>query len=130
MLEYLKFLKHKKHQTILQQPRPATDFTIPKQQQAMPTCPVSTPKQSVMIAKTPMPLKLKQDKIHLKGGGQKPIYTEPSPDYDGMSSVMQRQNYIVDLLVLQHKQALLTVRVITTFHGEPSSYTTFMCAFE
>jgi hypothetical protein len=43
---------------------------------------------------------------------------------------MQRQNEIADLLVLQHKQATLPVREMTTFDGDPLNVRPFMRAFE
>ena len=117
-------------QTLMQQPRPATAVTTTKQPGAIPKHPISTPKQSVTIAQPPINVNPKQEKISLKISSQRPFLTKPSPDYVGLSSVMQRQNEIVDLLVLQHKQGLLPVRDIPVFHGDPLSYTPFMRAFE
>ena len=116
-------------QTILQHSRPAR-VTTTKQPGAIPKLPVSTPKQSVTIAKSQINLKFKEENTSLKDSNKSPNPTEPSPDYDALSSVMQRQNKIVDLLLLQHKQALLPVRDIPVFHGDPLSFTLFMRAFE
>ena len=70
-------------QTIMQHSRPATVVTTTKQPGAIPKFQVLTPK-SVRIAKLPINLNPKQEKISLKVSSQRPIPTELSPDYFGL----------------------------------------------
>lgn len=49
--------------------------------------------------------------------------------HDNLSTVVQRQRDIADLIVMQRKLALLLAREITVFDGDPLTYQSFMQAF-
>eukprot|EP00063_Salmo_salar_P065884 XP_014040719.1 PREDICTED: uncharacterized protein LOC106593859 [Salmo salar] len=90
-----------------------------------------TTKPSKPIQKTVMNHTLQQPTA--RSSNQHRINTAGISDnasHDNLSTVMQRQNEIADLLVLQHKQATLPVREIPMFDGDPLNFRPFMRAFE